>query len=481
MKKILCAALAGMLLLSGALANEWGLSGGIYDIVSDDGRYGDYLAIADDGNHQWEGGPVNHAVMQSRYHAVLIAARRINKVWQADAVATAAVYQPGSEGAKTCGAPSLDFNDNGELVLRYGSGEIYAFSYDPHTGQYRLAEIRYNPDQPYAGRSYFAVRDGLEFWQSGPGDAFLPVGDALLLTDGITLEEFNIEQMPRSLAEVRAFNQVHDCLADVPNLMDTPRVLREGNGSLRLPVYSAPDEKSYRSAEGKASVSLGGDIEVIGSQDGWSLIRYEVSFRTSRFGYVNRDLGGAPLELGEFSLVTVQDTFLTDDPFVSQYPQMKLPAGTFLTGLAACGEFYAYAETANGDRGFVPVKALNPVYDSFLSPDGSSLNAAVRWDVMDALIGKWEGMPDGTRLILCADGSWRSVTQGAGVAGNSLNQGWYRVYDPDDGSFTLVLRDRQDTQRVLNMLLNPDGTLTLTEGEDSFELYRAESSTFGNG
>ena len=53
MKKILLMTLACLLFLChAASANEWGLRGGIYDIVSDDDRYDDdlYSALADDGN-----------------------------------------------------------------------------------------------------------------------------------------------------------------------------------------------------------------------------------------------------------------------------------------------------------------------------------------------------------------------------------------------------------------------------------------------
>ena len=59
MKKYLLMTVSCLLafcLCTTALANSWGLRGGIYDIVSDDKRYEDYSAAADDGNKRQDGG-----------------------------------------------------------------------------------------------------------------------------------------------------------------------------------------------------------------------------------------------------------------------------------------------------------------------------------------------------------------------------------------------------------------------------------------
>ena len=71
MKKILLMALACLFLFTSlATANEWGLTGGAYDIIADNDRYDGYTAIADNGNApQTDVGHVNQVIMKSRYDA----------------------------------------------------------------------------------------------------------------------------------------------------------------------------------------------------------------------------------------------------------------------------------------------------------------------------------------------------------------------------------------------------------------------------
>lgn len=480
MKRFLSLTLGCLLfcaLTTPALANSWGLTGGVYDVVADDKRFDGYTAIADDGNTRLSYGMhVNQAILENRYHALLVSAARYDRVWVEDAMVTTAVYQPDDKRGEYPCNPTLEHLDGDRFRLSYGQEEAYTFQWDGE--MYFLAEARYHMSSENSD-SFIMEEQGLNFWQSNPGDAFLPVGDALWPTT-ITLAEFNITQMPRTLMEMRRLNMTSIALAETEPLTATD-LWCPARGEGMLPVYSAPDRSSFRAANDKASVSLGDDITIYGTQDGWTLIGYEVSPRTGRIGYVHRELGGDPLTLGNLPLRAAVNTFLTDDPFVSQYPQVNIPAGAALTGLAQCGEYYAYvAYEADGVqyRGFVPLKDLMPVYDRALATGDDRLTADVRWDVMDALCGKWcEAFGSWEdRLVLYTGGSFTQWQDGeVGDVGN------YRVYDGENGTFSLYMVTEDNREAVLTLTLNVDGTVTLTDERGNTTYRRMEYSTFGNG
>lgn len=472
MKKILLMAFGCLFLFTSlASANEWGLSGGAYDIVSEDKRYDGYTAIADSGNEILaDYGHVNQVIMKNRYDAFLMSVSRVGKVWQLDTVNHAAVYQPGDKRGEFPNAPELENWGDG-LKLSYGEKETYTFLWNGE--EYILSDVRYKADEHYTD-CYIATKDSLEFWQSNPGDTFLPIGDGLWPTV-ITLGEFNITQMPRSLAEVRQLTMVSNALMDAPQL-ETTGAWKAVKDAGMLAVYSAPDAASYRSASGKASVSLGGDFAIYGTVGDWTLIGYEVSPRTSRIGYVQKPLGDEPLAFAEVALTAAADTFLTDDPFVSQYAQVKIPKGAALTGMAQCGEYYAYVEYQADKlyRGFVPMKDLIPVYDRTLTTGTDRKTADVRWDVMDALCGKWYAAGGSYKndLVLFSNGSFRRRE-----AYQVRDEGNYRVYDAEDGVCRLYLITEDNREATHALTLNEDGTITL----DGKVYRREEYSTYGNG
>ena len=472
MKKMLLIALACLLLaVSTALANGWGLKGGAYDVISQDDRYEGYTAVADDGNDSLtDVGQVNHVVMENRYDAFLMAVSRTDKGWQADVVNHAAVYQPGDEWRAYLPAPQLEHTGDG-FRLSYGEKENYTFLWNGE--EYVLSDVRYEADTDYAD-CYMLVKEGLEFWHSNPEGSFLPIGDGMWPAV-ITLEEFNITQMPRYLSHLRQLTMTANALMDAPRLK-AAAVWEGVKDGATLAVYSAPDASSFRAAEGKASVSLGGDITIYGTVDGWTLVGYEVSPRTSRIGYVNRELSEEPLAFGEVALRASMDTFLTDDPFVSQYAQVKIPEGARLTGLTQCGEYYAYVEYQADKlyRGFVPLKDLMPVYDLALSVDGDVLTEGVIWSLMEALCGKWfpESGPAAGETILFSNGSFSLRKDGQYTA-----HGNYRIYQEENEQLTIRFITEDNQEKTCSLTLNEDGTITM----DDQVLYRVEYSTYGNG
>lgn len=477
MKKILLMAFSCLFLFTSlASANGWGLTGGAYDIVSEDDRYESYTAIADNGNAMLtDVGHVNQVIMKSRYDTLLLSVSRVDKVWQADTVNHTAVYQPGDARGEFPNAPRLEHLSDG-FKLSYGETENYTFLWNGE--DYVLADVRYEADTRYTD-CYIGIKDGLEFWESNPSDVFLLVGDGMWYTT-ITLDEFNITQMPRSLREVRQLTMVSNALMDAPALTPTGDWKAVKDGAM-LAVYSAPDAASYRSAGGKASVSLGGDMTIYGTVDGWTLIGYEVSPRTGRIGYVQKALGEEPLAFVEVPLRAAAATFLTDDPFVSQYAQVEIPEGAKMMGLSQCGEYYAYVEYEADKlyRGFVPMKDLIPVYDLALTNSGDLLTADVRWDVMDALCGKWFAenwatvdIHERPELILFSNGSYRD-REGFEVK----DEGNYRIYDGEDGAYRLYIITEDNREYTFSLMLNEDSTITL----DGVIYHREEYSTYGNG
>lgn len=499
MKKFLLMTLSCLLCVSltaPARANGWGLKGGAYDIVSATDRYDGYAAVADTGDLDWTwaaGATVNFAALENRYHTVLIAAAQKQAGdWQAEVISTAALYQPGDATAEDPRLLELFADDAGNLTIKYGP-DHYTFSFCGETGQWYLSEVYYGDEEnPWYSDSFVAEEAGLNFWSAGPAGTFLPIGDAIWRNDGITLEEFNITQMPRSLAEIRRINRTGELLAlEGPEW--TVRSQWQGvKGSGNLPVYSAPDAGSWQAAEGKAAVSMAGDLDIIGREGDWVLVAYEVSPRTSRIGYIRADLAkDEHLEFASLALVAEADTFLTDDPFVSQYPQMTIPAGTELTGLARAGEFYAYVETekeGQAIRGFVPMKDLMSKYDRVMTTGTDLLSADVCWDVMEALVGKWYiGNDYSNKIILFADGGYlpRYNAWDTGEDFVFAPEGNYRVYaveDSDGSTYRMQFFTEDNQVTTFTLRLNEDATITLT-GEDGVEtVYRRdEYSTYGNG
>lgn len=498
MKKMLLITLSCLLCMSLAVpasANGWGLKGDVYDIVSETNRFDGYSAVADDGNAEYDARyTVNHAVLENRYHAVLIATVRKGDEWKSKTISTTAVFQPGDATKEEPKLVEL-LHESGSFsfVLKYDGkgpgGEHYTFCYDFDKDEYILREAYFVTADPMYDNNYIPDDKGMLFWSGGPDRTFLPIGDAMWLNDGITLEEFNIAQTPRSIAEIRNLNRTAQALA-----LEGPEwVVRNQwkgvKGAGNLAVYSAPDERSWRAAEGKASVSLGGDVEVIGTADGWSLIQYEVSPRTSRIGWVKEELAkNETIAFAEVPLVTQADTFLTDDPFVSQYRHMEIPKGTELTGLTRAGEYYAYVETTNNGqliRGFVPMKDLITKYDRVITTGTDRLMADVRWDVMDALTGKWfpaNGYDEGKLMILFTDGGYR--TRRVQDAGDYDPEGNFRVYDAAEGdgsTYELSFFTEDNREYSCLIRLNEDGTVTVTRDGQETVYDRNEYSSYGNG
>ena len=438
MKKLMIPMLALLLaamLCAGASANSWGLSGDLYLAVEQSGAWDDYTLL---GNQAGD-----FAVLQSRYHNALFYAETVEDLH----VYTAAVYQP--EDGKP--APRLEVNDDFDLTISYGDSESYTFALtvegyeltEAVIGDFRLRTTE--SDDDFYSWNYSA--------EDGEETAAFPVT--------IMLDTFNIRLFPHSAAEVRNINHMRALLeltryclgfgSDTEEAYSPDRrgELLQPKKEGTVPVYSAPSAKSWRAGKGKAAVGTNGSLWVLkraAGSDGkaWACIRYDVSERTQRIGWaLCRDLG-LPEETEDPGFVQTKvqaasDTFLTDDPDVSQYAQFTVAKGTELTCLGLYNDSYAYVEAKEKNnklsgkgsavRGFVPLKDLQPA------------PAKVQTALMKKAAGVWYadggGALAGDLLTLNKDGTFVSGRAGSPDDEDETLEGtWYVTrYDPAEGMY----------------------------------------------
>lgn len=403
MKKIL---LRGMLLalllcLAGlpALANSWGLTGDLLEVVMADDRWNDYSTIT-----KQQG---DFAVLGGRYHNVLMQCKDGDLLTY-----PLAVYQPEDEAAK----PVLKL-DGQLLTLSYGEKETYVFRLDYQFDTYFVSDAL-----------AYAEVNGLTFNRDGYGFTVSDGESIAFWQRNVLLEDFNILRLPHTMEEVLLLNRMYAVLDSGRNEMDLgASSVNIGKGT--APVYSAPfGESAWRAANGKAAVGLSGQHWRMGdyiNADGeaYTRIRYEVSERTQRIGFVRtEDLNTAPnkdnlIDLIHVPVETWTGTWLTDDPLVSQFQQFYVPPGTQFTCMGTYGDDYAWvsAEVKNGKFadggqivwGYVPLKPLK------LSSADEYRNT-IEWDVMAEFAGEWYFAAGGNQaediLILNADGTYQGYT-----------------------------------------------------------------------
>ncbi|MBQ8092557.1 MAG: hypothetical protein IJ242_03155 [Clostridia bacterium] len=409
---LVIALITTLLFSSTASANSWNLKGKLLSAVIKTHDWDDYTLLGNQADP--------FAVMKARYHQAMFFVDNRDKLH----VYTTAVYQPDDKRE----APSLMMMDQ-NLYLSYGNDEQYVFRPGTEDGEYLLysATIR-----------NFQLLSNWENEADGPFSYWANErGSTALWQSKIRLSDFNIKLLPHSVAEVHAMNLMHaqfdsslQCLGfvegsgDIYNVDHPGKLLKVGKKKT-APVYSAPYGKSaWRAGNGKAAVGLNGDIWMLSqyrNEEGqsYACIRYNVSERTQRIGYaLCKDLGLPEITdwhpdepITGFAHVDVEataDTWLTDDPDVSQYSQFQVPKGTQFSCMGLYNDYYAYvgAEVKN-DRfvyggaiiwGFVPVRNLKPI-EQEKQPEA-----------MSRLVGKWKMEAGGSMaddyLVFNSDGTF---------------------------------------------------------------------------
>lgn len=407
---ILCLTLA--VTLPAASANSWNLSGQLLAMVEQTNDYDDYYAMVSDYNRK---AATTHTILTSRYHNQLVAVDEVKDGWKDAIFSTTAVYQP-SELDET-GYPEITRTESGFELAYPDIDERYCFE----------REIDYLGQTTYI--LTYAQMNGVTVERQASYRYLVTLGDdnAVWAVE-VTLENFNIHNMPkRGPDDVRRINEANEGLQYLAYLY--PEVVSgQKSGKKSYAVYSAPDTSSYRAAKGKASVSTGDDYNLYLTVGDWSLIEYRVSLRTSRFGWAQLGNHGDETteDLVRVPMLTAYDTYLTDDPNVSEYHQAELPAGTKLTALShPDGWAYIYVEaTVDGKitRGFVPQRDV--VFDDVELPDEEA-----------KLVGSWQMEAGGefwdNYLRLDADGKF----YGSDCDGTQPYHGtWSVVQTPADSN-----------------------------------------------
>ncbi len=464
-----------------SLANSWGLTGGLLDAVSSVHDWDDYSTLCKQSG--------DAAVMGSRYHNALMVLE--NGKLQ---VYSTAVYQPGHELSLKASLRT----EGGSLTLSYGKEESYTF---------RNTEEGYKLYTAAIGEMTVTADTTDSYW----GCTAVCKGESVRIQREFRLDDFIIDLFPRSLEECRHLNLMNAALDSSDAVLGwwgeygERGTLLESPGEGTVPVYTAPfGERAWRAAKGKAAVSLGGDLWVhhyLTNADGetYACIRYDVSQRTQRIGYIkanalgSQEQGVSVNEMMNLRLRTTRATYLTDDPNVSQFQQLQLPEKQQLTciGLYGCDYAYVSAEARNGRLadggqiiwGFVPLRDLE------IDPNERQL----RQDVMEAAAGCWHFEAGGSlahdSLLLGADGSYLGNTGMDNFAetGDSVHGTWYVTdYNParnlywnePEYEITILLEDGSASVHGFNVT---EDTLSLSYWEGGGGYQRCRPGQNGDG
>lgn len=392
MKRALALLLALLLLPTSALANSWGLRGNLLTAVMADDRWDDYTDMDEIGDI---------AAMRSRYHNALMLVRGKKAPLE---VYTRALWQP-------------DDNQESARLTAVRDGFELRYEKSGESFRFQLSDDRYILTQARAGEMTYTMQEG------NPGHYDVTDGHRTATWygghNGLSLGRFSIRLMPRTWEELlrlktmlAALDSGRDVLGWWEDEASSGRLYTPGKKGT-VPVYGAPTDKAWRAGKGKASVSLKGDIHVLrewinDKGETWLHIRYEVSQRTHRFGFIKASqlpgykvVGSDVYTAINVPVRTAVSTTLTDDPLVSQFSQFDLPAGVEMTCVGVFDDVYALVQTEIGGKAawlFAPLKDLEPVPGTVLP------------DVMAQLDGCWEYWAGGSmgpdHLRLNADGTF---------------------------------------------------------------------------
>lgn len=265
--------------------------------------------------------------------------------------------------------------------------------------------------------------------------------------DPIPFGMVSTEWLPWPEKAVKEMNGLYAALEDASGFWG-----KQVTGKGRLPVYSAPDENSWRGANGKAAVELSGGVTLMMSLGDWSMIEYQVDRNSRRIGWVKRNgLGSAPVMLTDIPVTLFEGAKLTDDPNGMRRDVETAKALTDVHLLAKLGSLWGYVSAKNAEGqtiwGFVPLTHIH-------------LEDVADENVMAELAGEWEFASGGelltNRFTLAADGTtsiWPQPTTWKVVGGTA-------GYEHD-----LVLNHADGRVTRLHIYARSDDSLTLALGE----------------
>lgn len=449
MRKILPFLLCLCLLFSAlpARANQWGATGQLLVFLESTKDFDDYPNIV--AAKPLPGNPYVPAVVWNLQHSQLLLLEqddqgRLKQLGRYPA----AVPEPDSwqkvavEALPEGGfALSFEYKD-GRMDERFTFGLRH---YDPFTNTHSLtllsASLRGRTLTLDESDSHYQVAGNDTIWQS----------------DAIPLERFTYSQLPTSEGEISHRNHVKEALG--PDSLSYRSILLNPGQDALLPVYTAPEEKAFRGADGKAAVSLKAPFQVLAvTQDGlWWLIRYEISASAGRLGFVKVPAGmnqPAPILPTETrALKLMLDTVLTDDPYGEGRTLKKLRTMEELAVLGWLDSSWALVQTSISGKdawGFVPIAALMPPEDI---PD---------LVVAKTLQGDWRFLSGGEVF-----GSGFTLGPNGRMPDTSVAR--YTIYPESESTGVMALTLLNDGalryHYVLNHVTDRMDTLSLTRGE----------------
>lgn len=310
-----------------------------------------------------------------------------------------------------------------------------------------LAEITVGVDWVEGKECYVVIKTDDVFFSYEENGRYETETGLVWQAEPIPFGGLRSDMLPVSEEQVRSLNALYAALDDASGFWRLPVT---GEGSYA--VYSAPDENSFRGADGKASVELPDGVKLLMTWGDWSLIEYEVSAGANRIGWVkSASLGAAPVLLTDVPVSLAEGAFLTDDP---RGGERSVADGGELSDvhlLARLDAFWGYvsAKRADGQAvwGFVPLRdvCLNDVVDEAYMKE-----MAGRWQFASGgnlLPDEFTLRPDGTATIGDSEAQWAVVTGTAGY------QHDLRVTFAEGRMIRLHIHTRGE------------GGLTLTQGE----------------
>lgn len=268
------------------------------------------------------------------------------------------------EGININGIYIAEENDSGEYWVEYAK---YVFQ-KSGSGTWCLAEYS-DRDRKFKVEM---TNNRIGYFGGSDYDVFAGYVYGTIQTN---MRYVNLSNIPNSIVEAR---NKYTLAPAIPAGSLSAEVIKFSGGK-KYAVYSAPDERSVRNANGKASVSTNDWIQVFGQENGWIMIQYAIDASHYRIGYINakalpRNKHAQDLILTQTNAITTQAIDLTDDPLFSQSLLLSLPENTPVVWLGTMGD-WAYVEVTQPAlaRGFAPIStiAAEHTFDLQNQPDES--------------------------------------------------------------------------------------------------------------
>lgn len=241
-------------------------------------------------------------------------------------------------------------------------GERFAFycGGTDHYGLFYNADIETNDEQYLIKKN--DDENGLWFYHGEESSYW----DVMFFAVSISWQKFNPLVFPRNFEDVERLNMMAKEVPGKRMFVSTMKLeAKELNRNLKL--YNCPDTTSR--AVDRSTLFTSAKFSYHGMYGDWHFIEYQngmeqayfVYFQKEYFPFDKREESISKKEFMDVPLEVEVDTFLTDDPILSQTPIAVLPKGTRMIGLSGWDAYYVYVEVELMDeivRGFVPAKDL---------------------------------------------------------------------------------------------------------------------------